>query len=501
MKEIVPPMRSNRTPAGKCSKTRSWTALLVLAVTLPVTLAQSREQPADSRFEAIAALALAKMQEHGVPGVAIGIIADGHATIRGLGVTSVENPLPITAHTVFPIASISKTFAATAMLRLIEQGKVDLHAPVRTYLPEFRVRDEGVSREVTIWHLLTHTGGWEGQVSGPERGEDTLKNFVASIADLMQVAPPGAAWSYNNAGFSIAGRVIETVTEKSINRAIRDLVFTPLGLVHAGTTAGDFITHRFAVGHASRDGSPPTLQRPFSPSVSVTAGGIGLCITDLLTYARFHLGEGTSSEGERVLRRASLELMRTPQFRKQGTDDDIGLGWHLRSVGALRAAGHGGTLAGHILLLEIVPERNFAIGVLTNSNSGWRLIQDVERAALNAYLNVTFSTNQGIAHRGLVETLPAVEPLARQPDLSPYVGTYERPMSSVVVRADGKGLTVQVQPREGKPQPAMPVAFYGPDRAVVMNGSDRGQSIEFVRDAEGRVKWIRVVGRVAVRVR
>ena len=74
------------------------------------------------------------------------------------------------------------------------------------------MRDEAVSRDVTVWHLLTHTGGWEGQVSGPERGEETLKNFVASITDLMQVAPPEAAWSYNNAGFSIAGRVIEAVT-------------------------------------------------------------------------------------------------------------------------------------------------------------------------------------------------------------------------------------------------------------------------------------------------
>ena len=499
---LSPSIRQSKRVAAHTDGTRLvWTAWLLIAATVPVALAQVREPPADSRFEEIAALTLAKMQEHGIPGVAIGIVSGGNTTIRGLGVTSVDDPLPVTAHTVFPIASISKTFAVTAMLRLVEQGKVDLHAPVRAYLPDFRVRDEGVSRDVTIWHLLTHTGGWEGQISGPERGEETLKNFVASITDLMQVAPPGAAWSYNNAGFSIAGRVIEAVTEKPINLAMRDLVFTPLGLAHAGTTAGDFITHRFAVGHASRDGGRPTLIRPFAPSVSVTAGGIGLCLTDLLTFARFHMGDGTSSEGERVLRRESLELMRTPQLRKQSTDDDMGLGWHLRSLGALRIAGHGGTLAGHILLLDVVPERDFAIGILTNSNTGWRLIQDVERAALKSYLNLTFTRNQGIAHRGLLETLPAVEPLEKQPDLSSFIGTYERPMNSVIVRSDGTHLIVQVQPKEGKPQPEMPIAFYGPDRAVVTDGADRGQSIEFVRDADDRVQWIRVVGRVAVRVR
>jgi CubicO group peptidase (beta-lactamase class C family) len=110
----------------------------------------------DPRFEALASLAEAKMKEHGVPGVALGIVHDGVVSIRGLGVTNVEDPLPVTAHTVFPIASISKTFAATAMMRLVEQGKVDLRAPVRTYLPDFRVRDEAASRDVTVWHLLTH---------------------------------------------------------------------------------------------------------------------------------------------------------------------------------------------------------------------------------------------------------------------------------------------------------------------------------------------------------
>src|SRR5205814_1562541 len=231
----------------------------------------------------------AKMKEYGVPGVALGILQNGSATIRGLGVTNVEDPLPVTTHTVFPIASISKTFAATAIMRLVEQGKIDLKAPVRKYLPDFHVRDEAASRDVTIWHLLTHLGGWEGQVSGPDRGTETLKDFVASptVTDLMQVAPPGAAWSYNNAGFSIAGRVIEVVTGMSINRAMRELVFTPLGLTHAGTTAGEFITHPFALGHFNRGNDPPALQRPFAPSTSVTAGGVGVCLTDLLTYARF----------------------------------------------------------------------------------------------------------------------------------------------------------------------------------------------------------------------
>jgi CubicO group peptidase (beta-lactamase class C family) len=472
-------------------------AIAILGAVVTTTI---EAQSSDARFEAIARLTQEKMKEFGVPGVALGILHNGTVSIRGVGITNVEDSLPVTPHTVFPIASISKTFAATAMMRLVEQGKVDLRAPVRTYIPEFRVRDTVATRDATIHHLLTHLGGWEGQVSGPDRGSETLANFITTITDLMQVAPPGAAWSYNNAGFSIAGRVIEKVTENSINRSIRDLVFQPLGLEHAGTTAGDFIVNRFAAGHTTRDGKP-ALNRPFTPSVSVTAGGVGLCMTDLMAYARFHLGDGTAPNGERVLKKESLELMRTPQARKQANDDDIGIGWHLRTMGTVRTASHGGTLGGHILLLEIVPERNFAIAILTNASAGWRLIQDVEREALRSYLGVTYATNQAIAHRGLVETLPAVEPMARQPDLSPYVGTFARPNNTVVVRVEGGRLFVQERPNNGQPGAEMPVSFYGPDRVVVTDGNQRGQSIEFVRDAGGKVTWVRVVGRVAVRTK
>ena len=481
---------------------RSFFSILAgCALTAGALVAGPAGQPpaADARFDALASLTEAKMREYGVPGVAVGVVNGGAVTMRGFGVTSVEFPQPIGEHTVFPIASISKTFAATVAMRLVEQGKLDLKAPVRKYIPEFRVQDEAASRDATIWHLLTHTPGWEGQVSGPDRGSETVSHFLTTITDLMQLAPPGAAWSYNNAGFSILGRVFEVVAGQPLNRVMREQAFTPIGLQHTGTSAGEFITWPFALGHSVRGGQPATLNRPFSPSITATTGAVGMCITDMMTYARFHIGDGASASGDRVLTRESVERTRTPQLKKHGYDDDMGLGWHLRTVGNVRVAGHGGTLGGHILLLEIAPERNFAIGILTNSNTGWRLIQDVERAALQAYLGATFAKNQAISHRGLVETLPSVEPLASQPDPALYLGNYRRPMNSVAVRSEGGRVIVQVTPRSGEPQAPMPVSFYGPDRAVVTEGNDKGQSIEFLRDGSGVVRWVRVTGRIAVK--
>lgn len=146
-----------------------------------------------------------------------------------------------------------------------------------------------------------------------------------------------------------------------------------------------------------------------------------------------------------------------------------------------------------------MPEKNFAIGILTNSINGWRLIQDVEREVLKQYHGATFPKNYAIAHRGLVETLPNVEPLAQQPDSAAYVGRYLRPQNAVSVRVENGGLVVQEIPNSGNPRPVMPIKFFGPDRAVITGGNDQGQTIEFVRDTKGTVNWVRVVGRVAVR--
>jgi hypothetical protein len=319
------------------------------------------------------------------------------------------------------------------------------------------------------------------------------------LATNMQLAPPGAAWSYNNAGFGVAGRVIEAVTGTPIGDAFNDFVFTPLGLTLATTRVGDIVTHRFALGHRVGTDGSATVVRPFTLGSTTPAGGVAMSMADLLAYARFHLGDGTGTGGARVLTRASLERMRTPQLRKQATDDDMGIGWHLRTVGDLRTAAHGGTFAGHILLLELVPEKGFALAILTNAGNGWRLIQDVERAALWAYEGATFRTNQAIAHRGLNETLPRVTPLSQQPDAAPYVGQYVRPMNTVVARVEKDRLMLQVHPNGGAADPDMPVAFYGPDRAVVTSGPEEGASIEFVRSADGGVQWVRVTGRIARR--
>ena len=460
-------------------------AAFLIVATLPARQATTR--PDDPAFEQLASLVSQKMSEYGVPGVAFGLLRNGQATMRGFGVTNIDNPQPLTPDTGFAIASISKTVTATAIMRLAEQGKLALDAPIRRYLPEFAVKDPAATRDAAVWHLLTHTPGWEGQLTPEDRGIVSLAHFAESQRELPQLAPPGAVWSYNNAGFAIAGRLIEVVTGQRIHEALRTLVIQPLGLTRTFTRTEEAVTYPFSVGHRSVDGKP-TVARPLSRSSTVTAGGVWMSLSDMLAYARFHLGDGTGADGTPVLTRAALESMRAPRIRKIGTDDDMGLGWHLRKVGGVMTASHGGTL-GHISLLVLVPERRLALAVLTNHSNGWRLIQDVERTALRVLERMTLDPAQTIGHRGLNETMPDAPLLPTQPDAAPYVGVYRRPplTTTHTIAADGGQLTLD----------GSPIRFYAPDRAVVTGGNASGNPIEFIRTPQGTVGWVRVVGRIA----
>lgn len=446
----------------------------------------------DERFEEMVRIVEASMREHGVTGVAFGVIKDGHLQMRSLGVTSVEDPRPITDDTMFELASLSKTFNATAVMALVEQGKLDLDLPVRRVLPDFRVQDQEASATVTLRHLLTQSAGWEARYD-VEEGEGALGRWVPTMGDMIQLSPPGRVWSYNNPSAGLAGHMIEVVTGMEYRDALRALVFDPIGLDRATAHITELVTWPLTVGHRPGSDGTPVVVRPYSMGSSIPAGGVNSSLRSLMKYIAFHLGEH-DGDGEGALSLETRRAMTEPQLRKEPTGEEMGIGFHLRTLNGVRTAAHGGSAgAGHRCHMEFVPERRLGFAVITNHTEGWRVRQAVEAPLLNAYEGLALTPNQPIiGYRGQTETLDHVTPLATQPPTEEYLGRYRQTRTSFseVRAAPSGGLLV------GSGDNPTEVRFYGPDLAVTVGGPSPGISYTFIREG-GRVQWMRDSGQVA----
>ena len=130
------------------------------------------------------------MKQKQIPGAVVGLLHEGETSVAGFGVTNVDHPLSVTADTLCQIGSISKTYTATALMRLMEMGKIELDATVQTYAPEFKVANEAASGQATIRHLLTHTTGWVGDFfHDTGSGDDALPRYVEAMAELQHTCP------------------------------------------------------------------------------------------------------------------------------------------------------------------------------------------------------------------------------------------------------------------------------------------------------------------------
>ncbi len=439
------------------------------------------------------------MEKEGVPGVGLGILHEGEVAAAGFGVTNVDHPLPVTDDTLFQIGSITKTYTGTAIMRLVEMGKLELDAPVRTYLPDFKVADETVSAQATIRHLITHMGGWEGDYfHGTGMGDDALARYVADMADLEQLAPLNSVWSYCNSGFSLAGRVIEVVTGKGYEAAMKELILEPLGLERSYFDPNEVMTYCFASGH-DVENKEATVKRPWPlPRAINPAGGVICNIHDLLRYAAFHLGDGTVPDGaERLLDLETLATMQTEQVPISG-DFRAGLSWGLIKFGGEEALFHTGGTVGQAAILALVPAHNLAVGVLTNAENGGAVHGAVVQKVVQAYLE----------NKPPQQDEPKAFAYDRD-DLAAYVGRYGRPFTDIELGMIGDKLIGVMTPKRGFPSEAIPpepppspmsLGLFEKDLLQVLDGPFKGSAWDVVRKADGSVGWLRVGARIHAKV-
>ncbi len=429
-----------------------------------------------------------------VPGFVIGILQNGERIILAGGVTNVEQPTAVTEETLFQIGSISRIYTTTAVLKLAGDGKIDLDAPVQAYLPDFRVAEEEASRKVTVRHLLTHACGWEGDFFiDTGQGRDALAEYVAQLSRAAQLAPVGTLFSYNNSAFSVAGRIIEVVSGLPFEQALGDLVLRPLQLQHTFFGAADVITRPFAVGHHLRHAGP-VVARPWAlPRALHPVGGIVTDIGDLLRIAEFHLGS-QPQEGW-LLTPALLRGMQSPLRQIWGDHEAMGLSWFITQLPDARLLWHQGSTNGQISSVCLVPAKNFAIGVMTNSSAAEAFTQTLIRWALRQHL-------------GLKLEVPEPKPVISL-ELERYAGKYTRPFAEVEIFLKGRSLKANFRYLGGFPTPQDPpppappemsLALCGEDRFLILDGPSKNTFMEAIRAQDGSIRWWRAFKRVHLKV-
>lgn len=453
-------------------------------------------------IDELGALVRHEAAEADIPGMAVGVTIDGVDHVVVHGVTNVEHPLPVDRRTLFQIGSTTKTFTATAAMRLVEQGQLSLDDRVIDHLPGFRLADDGHGAMVTVRHLLTHTGGWAGDwflLTEPDYGRDgALAQVATDMWQAPQVLPPGEAFSYNNAGFYVLGRLVEVLTGLPYPDAVHKLVLAPAGLTHSFFYADEMVTHRVAAGHTPGEGGPK-VHRPWPrPFYAWPAGALCSCADDLLAWARFWAGDGRGPE-ERVLETATMTAMTTPQLPIDSRTS-IGLAWMLQDVGGLRLIEHGGATNGYLTVFAMRPEAGFALVIMANSTAAAAANRRIERWVIERVLGVT------------EEDTPPAAGVSTE-TLAEYRGQYglgpapEWAHRIEVADADGEEATapalVLVAGTPGGPDPAPRFRLQlcaGNEVVCVDPASAAGLRGTFGRRADGTIGWVRFGLRVYNRV-
>ena len=344
-------------------------------------------------------------EKHGVPGATLGILHGEHVAEAAYGVLSKATGVEATTDSLFHIGSITKVFTTTLVMQLVDEGKLDLDAPLTKVLPELTLKDDGI----TVRHLLRHTSGIDGDVfTDFGRGDDAVERYVSALPGEAQLYRAGATWSYCNSGFVLAGRVVERLTDATWDQALRDRLLEPLGLTHTVTLPEEALLHRAAVGHLRGD---PAKTWHFGRAIG-PAGIISSTAGDVLRFARMHM-----RGGDGLLSRESAAAMTAHEVdvpNPESLGDSWGLGWIRMGWDGRRLYGHDGSTVGQNAFLRVLPEEDLAVVLLTNNDDGGGLYRDL--------FGEIFAELAGVTVPGPPE--PPATPVTAAID--EHLGTYER---------------------------------------------------------------------------
>jgi CubicO group peptidase (beta-lactamase class C family) len=341
------------------------------------------------------------MQEWSVPGLAIAVVhGDSVWAARGYGVRRLGRPEPVDTRTLFGLLSPTKTFTATALALLVEEGRLSWDDPVVAHLPHFRVSDAEVSRELRIRDLVSNRSGYPDSPWMWYFRKHDRQELVRRLPRVDPVASPGSEFHYNNLMFVVAGEVIEAVSGLSWDEFVQQRLFEPLGMAESTTSVRALDARsNVASPHARRVFNrigPPRGIRYFNADNIGPAGMIHTNVDEMTAWLRFHLNDGTHGT-QRLLSPASVRELQQPHIHIADLEDErlggdraltpvrgfvgsiaYGLGWFVTEYRDRPAVFHGGGINGQRSAVGLLPEEGVGVVILSN-------MQDTEIALALMY--------------------------------------------------------------------------------------------------------------------
>jgi CubicO group peptidase (beta-lactamase class C family) len=381
----------------------------------------------------IAPLVRQVLDSFGLAGLAIGLVkGDALVYAQGFGVRNIETREPVTARSLFHMASVSKPFVATALMQLVEAGKMALEAPVVSYLPYFRL-DDARFAEITIQQMLSHTSGLPDADDyhwyEPEDDEGALERYVRSLAGERLLAAPGEAYAYSNMAFEVLGDVIAKVSGQSFEAYVKTQILEPLGMVDSTFLLSEVSAELATTPHLCAPlrvlpGAYP-YHRAHAPSSTLHSN-----ILDMSRWAMANLNRGRLGE-KRILRPESYDRLWRQYVRtgEEGWQEAVGLSWFMGTYRGHPEIHHGGSDPGFNTEIVLLPDTQAAVVVLVNANT----------APIGAIMDATLDVLLGLEPEAPKPpiTLPVTSTLAAQ-GLEAAIEQYRRLQATEPERYDAR---------------------------------------------------------------
>lgn len=425
-----------------------------------------------------------QMAYRGQPGISVGGVYDQKLIwARGFGYADVEKKVAATPATIYRMASVTKTFTATAIMQLRDAGKLSLDDPVVKHLPWFKIKSAFADAPViTIRHLLTHTSGLPREAAFPywmDANFPTIEQIKETLPNQEAAFAPETRWKYSNLALALAGEIVAVVSGSPYDVYVQKHILEPLGMSSSTMLFPEAHRSRLAVGYGRRMPEGPREVRPYMDCKGITpAANLSSTVEDLARYLAFEMSDGKVN-GKAILKSSSLREMHRVHWLRPDWRGGAGIGFAINRTNDRTTVGHGGSLAGYRTQISFSPDEKLGVIVLTNSDDG------------NPGFYVTQIFNA--LAPALKKAMPAAATLAQaNPEWNKYVGKYRSPWGdSEVLIVNGELVTID--PTSDNPMETMvKLTPLGKNRFKLTTANQNyggavGEIVTFEMNANGEV--------------